>query len=142
VGGSGGRSRSVAARIVAKQEFAGYWEYVLDRRSSDAGASQLGWHRLIGSAGELLGIARCRCSRRPSAQAGGDLNISCRSTSWKPILDDMLKAGPRQPAATALARLYATEIEDKIVVVASQGGPAQKAASTPGDVVLSWAAGR
>src|SRR5262249_45546867 len=26
----GGRHRSVAARIVAKQEFAGYWEYVLD----------------------------------------------------------------------------------------------------------------
>jgi len=30
VAGAGGRQRSVAARIVAKQEFAGYWEYVLD----------------------------------------------------------------------------------------------------------------
>ena len=30
LGGAGGRHRSVAARIVAKQEFAGYWEYVLD----------------------------------------------------------------------------------------------------------------
>ena len=30
VGGAGGRTRSVAARIAAKQEFAGYWEYVLD----------------------------------------------------------------------------------------------------------------
>src|ERR1700755_953987 len=30
VGGAGGRQRSVAARIVAKQEFAGYWEYVVD----------------------------------------------------------------------------------------------------------------
>src|SRR5260370_8707198 len=30
VGGAGGRKRSVAARIAAKQEFAGYWEYVLD----------------------------------------------------------------------------------------------------------------
>src|SRR5579864_2053547 len=30
VAGAGGRARSVAARIVAKQEFAGYWEYVLD----------------------------------------------------------------------------------------------------------------
>ena len=29
VGGAGGRTRSVAARIAAKQEFAGYWEYVL-----------------------------------------------------------------------------------------------------------------
>ena len=30
VGGAGGRTRSLAARIAAKQEFAGYWEYVLD----------------------------------------------------------------------------------------------------------------
>src|SRR6202048_2400331 len=30
VAGHGGRQRSVAARIVSKQEFAGYWEYVLD----------------------------------------------------------------------------------------------------------------
>src|SRR6202162_5758165 len=30
VAGAGGRPHSVAARIVAKQEFAGYWEYVLE----------------------------------------------------------------------------------------------------------------
>ena len=30
VGGAGGRQKSVAARIAAKQEFAGYWEYVVD----------------------------------------------------------------------------------------------------------------
>ena len=30
VGGAGGRQHSVAARIAARQEFAGYWEYVLD----------------------------------------------------------------------------------------------------------------
>ena len=30
VGGAGGRQRSVAAHIAAKQEFAGYWEYFLE----------------------------------------------------------------------------------------------------------------
>src|SRR5579863_7046397 len=30
VGGAGGRTRSVASHIAAKQEFAGYWEYLLD----------------------------------------------------------------------------------------------------------------
>jgi len=30
VGGAGGRTRSVASQIAAKQEFAGYWEYLLD----------------------------------------------------------------------------------------------------------------
>src|SRR3954465_5768503 len=30
VGGAGGRTRWVASRVAAKQEFAGYWEYLLD----------------------------------------------------------------------------------------------------------------
>src|SRR6185312_2622858 len=30
LGGAGGRTRSVASQIAAKQEFAGYWEYLLD----------------------------------------------------------------------------------------------------------------
>ncbi|MCC2097047.1 MAG: serine protease, partial [Hyphomicrobiales bacterium] len=30
VAGAGGRQRSIAATVVARQEFAGYWEYVLD----------------------------------------------------------------------------------------------------------------
>jgi hypothetical protein len=34
VGGAGGRTRSVASQIAAKQEFAGYWEYCWMKRSS------------------------------------------------------------------------------------------------------------
>ena len=45
VAGAGGRQHAVAARIIAKQEFAGYWEYVLDEAISSASA-------------------RCRSSRR------------------------------------------------------------------------------
>ncbi len=30
IGDAGGRKRSVAAKVVGKQEFAGYWEYVVD----------------------------------------------------------------------------------------------------------------
>ena len=46
VGGAGGTTRSLAGRIAAKQEFAGYWEYVLDEAIFTVpGASQLGRHR-------------------------------------------------------------------------------------------------
>ena len=45
VAGAGGRKHSVAARIAAKQEFAGNWEYVLDEAFFTApGASVLGRH--------------------------------------------------------------------------------------------------
>src|ERR1700746_695481 len=57
VGGFGGRQRSVAARIVAKQEFAGYWEYVLDEAIFTAPAHpNWGGTALIGPAGDLIGI--------------------------------------------------------------------------------------
>jgi len=57
VGGFGGRQRSVAARIVAKQEFAGYWEYVLEEAIFTSPAHpNWGGTALIGPAGDLLGI--------------------------------------------------------------------------------------
>ena len=52
VGGAGGRQRAVAARIIAKQEFAGYWEYVLDEAIFTAPAHpNWGGTALIGPGG-------------------------------------------------------------------------------------------
>src|ERR1700681_2060338 len=57
VGGAGGRHHSVAARIAARQEFAGYWEYVLDEAIFTAPAHpNWGGTALIGSGGDLLGV--------------------------------------------------------------------------------------
>jgi len=67
VGGFGGRQRSVAARIVAKQEFAGYWNMCSTKRSSRA--AHPNWRTaLIGPAGELSASARCSCSTPPEGQ--------------------------------------------------------------------------
>ena len=56
----------------------------------------------------------------------------------KPTLDDLLTLGrPNGPSRPWLG-LYATEIEDKVVVVGlAKDGPAQKADLRTGDVVLS-----
>src|SRR5215470_10573758 len=55
VAGAGGRRHSVAARIAAKQEFAGNWEYVLDEAIFTAPAHPFwGGTAMIGRAGELL----------------------------------------------------------------------------------------
>lgn len=63
VGGAGGRQKSVAARIVAKQEFAGYWEYVVDEAIFTAPSHpNWGGTALIGPRGELIGIGSDRKS--------------------------------------------------------------------------------
>src|SRR5262249_31910783 len=57
VGGAGGRHRSVAARIVDRHYFAGYWEYLLEDAIFTAPAHpNWGGTALIGPTGDLLGI--------------------------------------------------------------------------------------
>src|ERR1700681_1294997 len=57
VGGAGGRHHSVAAHIAARQEFAGYWEYVLDEAIFTAPAHpNWGGTAVIGPKGDLIGI--------------------------------------------------------------------------------------
>src|SRR4029077_2611022 len=75
VGGAGGRTRSVAARIAAKQEFAGYWEYVLDEPIFTTRAHPTwGGTALMGSAGELLGIVSLQMQQAAErGKPAGDL---------------------------------------------------------------------
>ena len=75
VGGAGGRQHSVAARIVAKQEFAGYWEYVLDEAIFTA-PSHPNWG---GTA--LIGPARRSDRHRLAAVAAGPRAGHRRATS-------------------------------------------------------------
>ena len=58
VGGAGGRTRSVASQIAAKQEFAGYWEYLLDEAIFTYPAHpNWGGAGLISNRGELFALA-------------------------------------------------------------------------------------
>ena len=76
VGGAGGRQRSVAARVVGKQEFAGYWEYVLDEAIFTAPAHpNWGGTALIGPAGDLLGIGSLQLERARERGPNEHLNM-------------------------------------------------------------------
>ncbi|MDQ4060662.1 MAG: S1C family serine protease, partial [Pseudomonadota bacterium] len=139
VGGSGGRQRSVAARIVAKQEFAGYWEYVLDEAIFTAPAHpHWGGTALIGPAGDLLGIGSLHLEQSRESGRTEHLNMMVPIDLLKPILNDLLTLGrPNRPPRPWLG-LYATEVEDKVVVAGLAGrGPAERAHLQTGDIVLA-----
>src|SRR6185312_15291781 len=71
VAGAGGRAHSVAATIVSKQEFAGYWEYYLAEAIFTAPFHpNWGGTALIGGKGELLGVGSLQLERsREGAKA-------------------------------------------------------------------------
>src|SRR5215208_1783429 len=76
VAGAGGRQRSVAARIVAKQEFAGYWEYVLDEAIFTAPSHpNWGGTAVIGHDGTLLGIGSLQLQQDRGAGESEHLNM-------------------------------------------------------------------
>ncbi len=139
--GAGGRARSVAARIVGKQEFAGYWEYVLDEAIFTAPAHpHWGGTALIGPAGDLLGIGSLQLEQARERGTTEHLNMIVPIDYLKPILDDLMKFGrPNKPARPWLG-LYATEVEDNVVIMGlAKGGPAQRADLRTGDIVLAVA---
>ena len=71
VGGAGGRTRSVASQIAARQEFAGYWEYLLDDAIFTYPAHpNWGGTGLISASGELIGISGDGPAARAELKAG------------------------------------------------------------------------
>jgi S1-C subfamily serine protease len=139
IGGAGGQQFSVAAQIVAKQEFAGYWEYVLDEAIFTAPAHpHWGGAAVIGPGGGLLGIGSLQLEQAREKGRSRHLNMIVPIDLLKPILDDMMTLGQPNQKPRPWLGLYATEVEDKIAIAGiATGGPAQKAELRPGDIVLA-----
>ena len=93
VGGAGGRTRSVACHIAAKQEFAGYWEYLLDEAIFTHPAHpNWGGTALISNRGELIGIGSLQLERERDGKAE-HVNMIVPIDLLKPVLDDLRKFG-------------------------------------------------
>ena len=130
----------MAARIAAKQEFAGYWEYVLDEAIFTYPAHpNWGGTGLISPQGELIGIGSLQVERAREGE-NEHLNMIVPIDLLKPILDDLRKFGRVNRPMRPWLGLYSTEIEDRIVIVGiAPKGPAARAELKTGDVVLEVA---
>ncbi|HEX2508916.1 MAG TPA: S1C family serine protease [Microvirga sp.] len=138
VGGAGGRSRSLAARIVARQEFAGYWEYLLDEALFTAPAHpNWGGTALIGPRGDLLGIGSLQLQHQASGGRIVPLNMMVPIDLLKPILDELLTHGRVSRPPRPWLGLYAHEDdEDRVVIIGLAGdGPARRAGLRAGDLI-------
>jgi S1-C subfamily serine protease len=136
----GGRQSSIAGRIVSKQEFAGYWEYLLDEAVFTAPAHpHWGGTAMIGAAGQLLGVGSLQLQQ---AQEDEHLNMVVPIDLLKPILDDLITLGRRNDPPRPWLGLYATELDDNVVIAGVAGSsPAEKADLQTGDMVLSVGGG-
>ena len=141
--GHGGRAHAMKAKIIAKREFDGYWEYVLDEALFTSPAHpQWGGAAVVGMDGRLLGIGSLLVEEAQEIkQAQGNMIVPI--DLLEPILDDMLKLGRASRAPRPWLGMYATETSGQIIVGGlADGGPAHHAGIRQGDMVLEVAGRR
>ena len=143
IAGGGGLAQAVAARIIAKQEFAGYWEYLLDEALFVSPAHQhWGGTALINAAGEVIGVGSLQIQRGASERQD-DANMVVPIDLLKPILADLERFGRQNKPSRPWLGLFASELDGGVAVLGvAARGPAQDARLQVGDVILDVAGGR
>jgi S1-C subfamily serine protease len=138
--GHGGLEHALDARIIARREFAGYWEYLLEEALFTAPAHpQWGGTALVGEDGKLVGVGSLLV-QEASGPDTIDANMFVPIDLLEPILEDMCKLGRPARAARPWLGLNATPLQGMLVVRGlTQGGPAQRAGVRLGDVLLEVA---
>jgi S1-C subfamily serine protease len=131
-----GAGQCVEARVVAMQEFAGYWEYLLDEAIFIAPAHpSWGGAALVDAAGKLLGIGSLRLEMGDDGDSHA-VNMVVPINLLPPILDDLLTRGRANRLARPWLGVFAAEDDGKVVVVSlAKGGPAAQAGLRQGDII-------
>jgi S1-C subfamily serine protease len=135
---SGGKEPIVDARVVAKQEFAGRWEYVLDEavftsppHESWSGAA------LVDRDGKLCGLGSLVIQGFEVAGATTTVNMFVPMELVAPIIDELCMHGRRlAPPRPWLGMLVHDDQSDLTVVGVYRNCPADKAGLKPGDVIV------
>jgi S1-C subfamily serine protease len=139
--GCGDMDQVVEAEVVAKQEFAGRWEYLIDEAVFTAPIHE-SWSgaALIDAAGRLCGLGSLVIQ---GFAAGGDgdaqsVNMFVPIDLLAPIIDDLCEHGRRRsPPRPWLGMLVHEGQNDQLMIVGVyRNCPADRAGLKPGDVIL------
>jgi len=141
--GHGGRAHALKAKLIAKREFAGYWEYLLDEALFTAPAHpQWGGAALLDREGLLVGIG----SLLVQEETGGESvqgNMFVPIDLIEPILGDLLAHAGAARAPRPWLGMHTQHVEGRLIVGGlAPGGPAERAGVQTGDLVLGVAGER
>lgn len=136
--GFGGRPYATRASVIAKREFAGYWEYVLDEALFTAPAHpNWGGGALIDSRGRLAGIGSLFVQLPQAGKAAIEGNMVVPIDLLAPIRDELLRFGRTTTPARPWLGIYVADAEEQFVIVGlAEDGPADKAGVEVGDRII------
>ena len=137
--GYGGTESVQAGRVLARKEFAGYWEYLLEDAIYTAPAhTGFGGAALIDPDGKLVGIGSLLTQVIIPGFGSISCNISVPIDLLHPILADLIAKGRTSAAPRPWLGLNAEEAHGRVFILRiTSGGPAEKAGLQSEDMVLS-----
>lgn len=135
---AGGEEEALAARVMLRGVFVGYWEYVLENaiytfpaHPNFAGAA------LVGADGRLLGIGSIFTRLTVLDFASVPCNMFVPIDLLKPILQNLIRLGHSGLPQRPWLGLHLREIMGRLIVQSvSADGPAAKSGLKSGDVIL------
>ena len=114
--GHGGRAHALKAKVIAKREFAGYWEYVLDEALFTAPAHpEWAGAAVVGEDGRLLGIGSLLVQETVDGETVQG-NMMVPIDPLAPILGDLLALGRASRPPRPWLGMYTTEANGQLVV--------------------------
>jgi len=135
----GGPDSVVLTTVVARNEFAGYWEYLLeDAIYTVPSYANYSGAALIGNDGSLLGIGSILTQFVVQGVGVVSSNMFVPIDYLKPILSDLISQGRSAEARKPWLGFHAEETRGRVFVIRlSSDGPAEKAGLKVGDIVLT-----
>ncbi len=139
VAGFGGRGNTIRATVVARHEFAGYWEYLLPK----AIFTQPPFHVFSGAAlidqeGLLVGIGSLVVGDAKQGEGVNPGNMFVPIDALKPILGAMIESGRSGKPSRPWVGIYSEELRQRIFVTRlATEGPGAVAGIAIGDIVVA-----
>ncbi len=136
--GFGGPDAAMPAQVVARRDYAGYWEYLLENAVfTSPPYPGFGGVALIGRDGTLMGIGSLILPDAISPGEYGPGNMFIPIDRLGPIMADLLAAGRSQTPSRPWIGLYTEEHRGRLFVKrVAKGGPADRAGIRPNDMVI------
>lgn len=135
--GHGGKSSAIKARIAAKQEFTGYWEYLLGEALLTTPPHPFwGGSALINSDGKLAGIGSLFIQQNDDDGLPFDGNMVVPIDLLPPILDDLMTYGRVNKKPRPWLGILTAEVSNKLVIAGVvDNGPGDKSGLEVGDIL-------
>ncbi|MFB3885641.1 MAG: S1C family serine protease [Thermodesulfobacteriota bacterium] len=139
VAGHGGKDSVQVGQVIARKEFVGYWEYLIDNAIYIAPPyPNFGGAALIDRDGRLLGIGSIYTQMAIPGLGAIPCNMFVPIDLLNPILSDLMTRGRPREAPRPWLGLNAEEAHGRVFVTrVTSEGPAEKAGLQPEDLILT-----